>query len=57
MFCSVFHEVMRLQSFESGVADIIPANVQNISPLVFLLYFRQNYEERTFSRSYKILND
>ena len=33
-FCGVLirssHEVMKLQSFESGVIDVIPANVQNI---------------------------
>ena len=33
-FCGVLihssHEVMKLQSFESGMIDVIPANVQNI---------------------------
>lgn len=31
--CSVLissHEVMNLQSFESGVSDVIPTNMQNI---------------------------
>ena len=35
-FCGVLissREVMKLQSFESGVSDVITANVQNISPL------------------------
>ena len=42
-FCSVlvrFDEVIKLQSFEFSVSDIIPANVQNISPLVF---YRSSY--------------
>ena len=37
-FCSVlvrFDEVIKLQSFEFSISDIIPANVQNISALVF----------------------
>ena len=34
-----FHEVMKLQSFEFGMSDVIAANTQNISPLVFLAYF------------------
>ena len=29
------HEVIELQSFKFSVSDVIPANVQNISPLVF----------------------
>ena len=33
------HEVMKLKSFESGVSDVITANAQNISPLVFFLIF------------------
>ena len=35
-FCGVLissREVMKLQSFESGVSDVITANTQNISPL------------------------
>ena len=38
-FCGVLissHEVMKLQSSESGTSDVIPANVQH---LVFLAYF------------------
>ena len=41
-FCGVlivFHEVMELQSFESGVSDVMPANVQGISALVLLAHF------------------
>ena len=40
--CSVlvrFNEVIKLQSFEFSVSDVIPANVQNISPLVFFAFF------------------
>ena len=33
-----FHEIMKLQSSESGVSDIRPANVKNISILVFFAY-------------------
>ena len=32
-------KVMKLQSSESRVRDATPANVQNISPLVFFTYF------------------
>ena len=41
-FCGILissHEVVKLQSFESGVSDVIPANVQNISALFFLAHF------------------
>ena len=41
-FCGVlfrFHEVIKLQSFEFGLSDVITANVQNISPLVFFAFF------------------
>ena len=40
-FCGVlinFNEVMKLQSVDFGVSDIIPANVQNISPQAFFSY-------------------
>ena len=33
-----FHEIMKLQSSESDVSDIVPANIQNISFLVFFAY-------------------
>ena len=33
-----FHEIMELQSFKFGLNDIIPVNVQNISPLAFLAF-------------------
>ena len=36
-WCS--HEIMKLQSFESGVSDVILTNAQNISSLVFFAYF------------------
>ena len=41
-FCGVFvrfHEIIKLQSFEFSVSDAIPANVQNISSLVFFAFF------------------
>lgn len=40
-FCGVligFHEVIKLESFEFGVSVAIPANVQNISALIFFAY-------------------
>ena len=33
------HEVIKLQIFDSGINDVILANVQNISSLVFFAYF------------------
>ena len=41
-FCGVvvkFHEVIKLQGFKLGESDVISANVQNISPLVFFAIF------------------
>ena len=41
-FCGVLissQKVIKLRSFESGVSDVIPTNVQNISCLVFFAYF------------------
>lgn len=36
---------MNLQSFEFDTSDAIPANVYNISPLLFTAYFCQFYEK------------
>ena len=33
------HEVMKLQSFESGLSGVAPTNVRNISSMVFFAYF------------------
>ena len=65
-FCGVlagFHEVIKLQSFEFSVSDVIPANVQNISPRVFLAFFVSFVEKNSpvtfhgvfdnFSRTYE----
>ena len=41
-FCAIlvgFHEAIKLQSFEFSESDVIPVNVQNISPLVFFAFF------------------
>ena len=41
-FCAILissQEVMKLQSFESGLSDFVSANVQNIPALVFLARF------------------
>ena len=29
-------KIMKLQSFESGVSDVITTNVENFSPLIFI---------------------
>ena len=34
-----FHEVIKLQSLEFDVSDVIPMNSQNLSPLVFFAFF------------------
>ena len=59
-----FLDVIKLQSFEFSVNDIIPANVQNISPLLLLHFFFCLTEEKhplkfygvfdNFSRSYEV---
>ena len=44
-FCSGlirFHVVIKLLSFESGISHVIPGNVQNIPPLVFVAFFRSH---------------
>ena len=41
-FCDVlirFHEDIKLHSFEFKVSDILHENVQNISPLLFSIFF------------------
>ena len=41
-FCGALissREVMKLQSFESVVSGVIPANIENISSLAFFAYF------------------
>ena len=66
-FCGVlirFHKVVKLQSFEFSVSDVIPENVQNISPLVFFAFFVSFMEKKPpikfygvfdhFSRAYEV---
>ena len=66
-FCGVlirFHEVVKLQSFEFSVSDVIPENVQHISPLVFFAFFVSFMEKKPpikfygvfdhFSRAYEV---
>ena len=51
-----FHEVVKLQSFEFGVSDVIPANVQNISPLVvFLCVFLLVLWRKNIVQSFMVL--
>ena len=40
-----FYEVMKLQSFEFDIYDVIPANTQNFSPW-FSLHIFVNFVER-----------
>ena len=40
------HEVLKLQSFEFSVSDVIYANVQNISPLIFFAFFVSIMEKK-----------
>ena len=58
------YEVVKLQSFESGVSEVITANVKNISPLLFLHVF-DNFMKKVvftefhgrfdhFSRTYEV---
>ena len=57
-FCGVFissHEVLKLQSFESSVCDVIPANVQNNSSVVFFAYFVDFVEKETFTQFMVVL--
>ena len=53
-FCGVLicsHKVMKLQSFQFGVGDIIIANVQNISLLVFFACFLKFYGKKNLLQS------
>ena len=39
-FCGIlvrFHEVIKFKKIDFGVSDVIPANVQNISPLAVVV--------------------
>ena len=49
-----FYEVKKLKSFEFGVSDIIPANVQNISPLVFFIHLLLILRGRKFPQSFMV---
>ena len=59
-----FHEIIKLQSFEFSVSDVIPANVENISFLVFFAFFISFVEKNppkkfhgvfyNFSRTYEV---
>ena len=54
-FCSVLissHEAMNLQSFESGVSDVIPANVQNNSVLFSSYIFVNLMQKEPFTQFY-----
>ena len=43
-----FHEIIKAQSFEFSVSDVIPANVKNISPLVLFALFCYFYGWKSF---------
>ena len=46
---------MELQSFESGVSDVTPANVQNISALVFFAHFFEFHGKKNFLHSFMVV--
>ena len=53
-------EVIKLQSFEFRVSDVIPVNVQNIPLLVLFPFYVSFIKKKHFSRAYevaKVLND
>ena len=56
-----FHEVMKLQSLEFGLSDVIPANIQNISSLVFFSFMEKKLSTKFygvfdhFSRNYEVI--
>ena len=43
---------MKLESFQSSASDVVSANVQNISALVFFVHFCQFYEKEIFTQFY-----
>ena len=43
-----FHEVMKLQSLEFGLSDVIPANIQNISSLVFFSFMEKKLSTKFY---------
>ena len=52
-FCRVLissHEVMKLQSFKCNMSDVILANAQNISFLVFFAYICNFMEKEPFTQ-------
>ena len=58
-FCSLlvrFQEVIKLQSFEFSVSEVIPANVQNIAPLVFFAFFVSFMEKRSPLKFHVVFN-
>ena len=58
-FCDVlirFHEDIKLHSFEFKVSDILHENVQNISPLLFSIFFFINFMEKTSYKAFWCFN-
>ena len=58
-FCVIlirFHEVIKLQSFEFSVSDVVSAIVQNISPLVFFALFVSFMEKKPPIKFYSVFN-
>ena len=54
-FCGALissHEVIKLQSFESGASDVIPANVQIFHPWFSLHIFLNFMEKELFTQFY-----
>ena len=58
-FCGVLvrlHKVINLQRFEFSVSDVIPANVQNILPLIFFAFFVIFLEKKPTIKFYGVFD-
>ena len=45
-----FHKVIKIQKSEFSVNDVIPPNIQKITPMVFFAFFNYLYGEEAFSK-------
>ena len=50
------HEVLKSRSFEFSGIDVIPANVQSISPLVFFAFFVSFMEKKRPKKFYDVFD-
>ena len=51
----IFHEVMKLQTFELDATDVMPANLHNLSP-VFLRIFKTFMKKDSHSKNYDVFD-